>query len=138
MPETRFARSVPRLLPQLDAFTQGYVTAALWTGNTENDPEGNGGDDFESADLDADDIDRDTLAAMVVQCADFQAANAADLAEHSNPHQAGVDFWLTRNGHGAGFWDRGLGALGDRLTAASHTYGECSLYLGDDGLIYCM
>lgn len=49
---------------------------------------------------------------------------------------AGIDFWLTRNGHGAGFWDRGLGDVGTRLTCAAHNYGSVDLYAGDDGLIY--
>jgi hypothetical protein len=52
------------------------------------------------------------------------------------PAQIGHDFWLTRNRHGAGFWDRGLGDLGDKLTAAAHTYGESNLYVGDDGQVY--
>lgn len=38
--------------------------------------------------------------------------------------QIGHDFWLTRNRHGAGFWDRGLGALGERLTHIAHSMGE--------------
>ena len=36
---------------------------------------------------------------------------------------AGHDFALTRNGHGTGFWDRGLGAIGDMLTDACKPYG---------------
>lgn len=44
-----------------------------------------------------------------------------------DPAQVGHDFWLTRNRHGAGFWDRGLGERGDYLTAMSHPYGECHL-----------
>jgi hypothetical protein len=47
----------------------------------------------------------------------------------------GHDFWLTRNGHGAGFWDRGLGALGDRLTDASKPYGEVNLWVDADGSV---
>jgi len=50
--------------------------------------------------------------------------------------QIAHDFWLTRNGHGAGFWDRELGDLGDELTALCEHYGPCDLELGDDGLIY--
>lgn len=52
------------------------------------------------------------------------------------PEQLGVDFWLTRNGHGAGFWDRGLGEIGVALTELSKSYGASDLYLGDDGLLY--
>lgn len=52
--------------------------------------------------------------------------------------QLGHDLWLTRNGHGAGFWDRDFGTEESRsaLTAASKTMGERGIYLGDDGLIY--
>ena len=50
--------------------------------------------------------------------------------------QAGYDFWLTRNHHGAGFWDRGLDGVGRALTDAAHVYGEVNLYVGDNGRIY--
>jgi len=50
---------------------------------------------------------------------------------------AGHDYWLTRNGHGAGFWD------GDwpepyaaQLDDSAHAYGTVELYVGDDGKIY--
>ena len=48
----------------------------------------------------------------------------------------GHDFILTRNHHGAGFWDRGLGDLGDALTKWAHTFGEAYLYVGDGGKLY--
>lgn len=55
---------------------------------------------------------------------------------------AGHAFWLTRNTHGAGFWDgdweedyQGT-TIGDILTSACEYYGEVCLYEGDDGLIY--
>ncbi|WMC09546.1 hypothetical protein PU634_10500 [Oceanimonas pelagia] len=50
--------------------------------------------------------------------------------------QMGHDFWLTRNGHGSGFWDRGYGSEGQLLTQAAEQYSEIHLYLGDDLLIY--
>jgi len=50
--------------------------------------------------------------------------------------QLGHDFWLTRNGHGAGFWDRGLGDRGDSLTAICEALGEVWTYVGDDGYLY--
>ena len=42
----------------------------------------------------------------------FNFENACNLLEinlrdlYPNPQQIGHDLWLTRNGHGAGFWDR--------------------------------
>ena len=49
------------------------------------------------------------------------------------PEQIGIDFWLTRNRHGAGFWDRGLGDIGEKLTDIAHQMGERSVYVGEDG-----
>lgn len=66
---------------------------------------------------------------------DFLRANAADI-EKLDAAQVGHDFWLSRNGHGAGFFDRGLGGLGDRLQKAARVYGTCDTYVGDDGWIY--
>jgi hypothetical protein len=57
--------------------------------------------------------------------------------EWSQYGMGGHDFWLTRNGHGCGFWD------GDwdepdatTLTDASNAMGGVDLYVGDDGVVY--
>lgn len=47
--------------------------------------------------------------------------------------QLGRDFILTRNGHGTGFWDRGLGYVGDRLTQWAKTFGSTDVYVTADG-----
>lgn len=79
------------------------------------------------------DLSPETLTAMVADCARFQAEN--DISERSD-ELAGHDFWLTRNGHGAGFWDGDWEGSGDTLTAASKEYGSFDLYVGDDGRLY--
>ena len=46
---------------------------------------------------------------------------------------------MTRNGHGAGFWDRTdclPEEARDRLTAAAEKCGEYYLGVGDDGNVY--
>lgn len=44
----------------------------------------------------------------------------------------GHDFWLTRNGHGAGFWDGDLPEeLGKKLTKISEEFGNIGLYIND-------
>ena len=48
---------------------------------------------------------------------------------------AGEDFYLTRCGHGAGFWDRGLGKLGVELSERSKPYGDQSFTILPDGNI---
>lgn len=46
--------------------------------------------------------------------------------------QCGHDFWLTRNHHGAGFWDRGYGQLGKDLTRAAHKFPEQHTWINDN------
>ena len=48
------------------------------------------------------------------------------------PNQFGHDLALTRNHHGAGFWDRGLGVAGDVLTEWAQSLGELHLFHGND------
>jgi hypothetical protein len=46
--------------------------------------------------------------------------------------QCGHDFWLTRNRHGTGFWDRGYEeSIANKLTELSKKAGEYYVY-GDD------
>lgn len=113
---------------KLDSFTAAYVECALWS-STDDD-----GEPLDSA-YTVDDIAPEALRQMVDDCRAFQADQTADLIGMS-AEQAGHDFWLTRNRHGAGYWDRGLGAVGQRLTDAAHVWGEVWLYVGDDGRIY--
>ena len=52
------------------------------------------------------------------------------------PEQVGHNLWLSRNGHGTGFWDRGF-LHGDFLHARAKRMETCDLYLsGDDDVIY--
>ena len=127
------------LTETLDPFTLAYIEAALWSST---DDEGNPLD----ANYTADDLAPETVDTIIADCRKFQADNAEDIAsgctrgtgEYSTDEQAGHDFWLTRNGHGAGFWD------GDwtephatRLTGAAQAFGSVDLYVGDDGQIHC-
>jgi hypothetical protein len=49
----------------------------------------------------------------------------------------GHDFWLTRNHHGAGFWDRtGLEENGDTITKICQGFRELHVIVGDDDKLY--
>lgn len=149
------------LLPVVDAFCKGYAEAILFANAYRYvyEPEDVNYDDGEmEPDENAQyayqwpgewwvDMGIDFTDAI-----DFLAANVTDLTDivirevyrdenrflwpghiHWTVYeQHGHDFALTRNGHGAGFWDRGYGAVGDRLTEAAQAYGEHSV-LTDDG-----
>lgn len=117
----------------MDAFTTAYLEAALWS-SMDNCDESSG--EPLDANYGLGDIAPDTLASIKSDCEAFQRDHAADIG--NNIEQAGHDFWLTRNHHGAGFWDGDWSEeVGQRLTEASHAYGSVDLYVGDDGFIYC-
>jgi hypothetical protein len=114
----------------IDLILQHYVVCALWSST---------GEDDEPLDdsYDSHDIAPETLAKMREDVADFIGANVPLLLDSRlSNEQIGHDFWLTRNGHGTGFWDRGLNEVGDRLAAACKPYGSVDLYVGDDGKVY--
>jgi len=63
-------------------------------------------------------------------------ATAIDPTEGDEWDYAAHDFILTRNHHGAGFWDGGWHApWGERLTALAHTFPELESYLDDDDIL---
>lgn len=130
------------MFEHLDDFVRGYITAALWS-------ETDGNNEPLDANYDQHDFDSDALKSMREDCERFIRENETDLdqlpenyggrsAEYTVGELAGHDFWLTRNGHGVGFWDRGLGELGERLTDASHKFGESYLEVGDDNKIHIL
>lgn len=119
----------------MDAFTEAYVTCMFWTDM--NDDEGSLQDFKPSADYGIDDLSDKAWDKITSDCNAFQSQNADDI--NGNDTQAGHDFWLTRNRHGAGFWDRPElwdDGADKRLTDASHAYVEISLYVGDDGKLH--
>lgn len=131
--------------PQLEAFTHAYLTAALWSSTDD------AGEPLDS-NHDVDDVDAGTLAKMQADCATFYAANEAHIHCDGAPQSredatasesereaamAGHDFWLTRCGHGAGFWDGDWPEpSASIMTRSAEAFGNVDLYVGDDGKVY--
>ena len=125
-------------IENIDAMLTQYVATALWSSLDGSDE--SGGEPLDS-NYGPDDVDSETLEKMRKDCAAFAQANEAQIEQWGGKdcawEQAGHDFWLTRNGHGAGFWDRGAGEWpndGAELTTASKAFGECDLYVADGQL----
>jgi len=115
---------------RLDPFTYAYVECAIWAST---DGDGTPLDDAYSVD----DVPDETREKMRADCRQFQDDNALTLSRAGSVAQNGHDFWLTRNRHGAGFWDRGYPPDVSRaLTDAAHAYSDSYLYIGDDGRLY--
>ena len=129
-------------IDSLDDFTRAYMECALWSSHTvlpDSNEEVNLDDNH-----DITDIAPATRETMIADCKAFQTENSEyliaaiekeDVCPSVIQRRAGHDFWLTRNHHGAGFWD-GDWHNGDISTEACRKYGEVDLYIGDDGLIY--
>jgi hypothetical protein len=121
----------------LDEFTEAYIAAALWS---TRDDEDNPLDDEHSSS----DIAPEALTKIIADCLLFQHENAKWLTDEfllssscGISQQAGHDFWLTRAGHGCGFWDGDWeDNAGEALTRSSKSFGEVDFYAGDDGKIY--
>jgi len=128
-------------MARMDPFTSAYFEAALWSSTDNSDD--SGGEPLD-ANYSVGDIAEDTKAKMMADCADFQDRfsdliyedHSAKIVNYGAMEVAGHDFWLTRNGHGAGFWDGDWPKNGDKLTEACKEYGEFDLYVGDDGEIH--
>lgn len=76
-----------------EKFFRAYIEAVYFTktGNADQ-PESNA------------DLTHELLRQSAMDCNRFYNAYAELIGD--NIEKAGHDFWLTRNGHGAGFWDR--------------------------------
>jgi hypothetical protein len=112
----------------LQSFTAAYVECALWSSTDDN------GEPLDRTDAT---LSPEARARMQDDCADFYKQFSELWEDHYSDEHAGHDFWLTRNRHGAGFWDGDLPKeIGQKLTDMAHPYGGCDLYIGDDGQIY--
>ena len=124
----------------MDKFLASYIETALWSSTHDGEPLDG---------LDAE-LANETYRKMAVDCAEFETAiepliSALDGSVQRSIPQSNCggdriahDFWLTRNHHGAGFWDGDYPEpIATQLTDLAHSFGECDLYVGDDGKIYC-
>lgn len=107
-----------------------YAETALWS-STDMETDAPLDDNFGLSDL-----AEETLAQVVEDCDNFFAlCHEQGVEMEKSLGDLGHDFWLTRNHHGAGFWD-GDWKEGDKLTEWAHTFGSADWYAGDNGLIY--
>jgi hypothetical protein len=90
-----------------------------------------------SEELEGKRFSQQALDSMQKDCSEFCEAVKSQLPYlDADPIDLGHDFWLTRNHHGAGFWDGDWSDGSDVLTEIAEAFGESDMYLGDDGLIY--
>ena len=110
-----------------DKILNAYLHTALWSSIDENE---HPLDDK----YDPDDFSDEAVELSKTDIVSFWGL-AKDLIRGCDEEFVAHDFWLTRNGHGAGFWD-GDYENGDELTEICKQFKELNPYAGDDGKIY--
>ena len=132
---------MPAFVEVLNSFELSYVETMCWSSTDDN------GTNFDSCEYASTEFAADTITRIKEDCfkfrtladAAFESFNASSDDYPINPRQFHVahDFWLTRNRHGAGFWDGDYPEpLATKLTDLAHSFGEQDLYIGDDGTFY--
>lgn len=119
-------------------FVRAYIDTLLWS--TFDDD----GEPFEDT-YGITDLAPESLAKIVADCGRFLAEVESAgidleqglLVDRDPAEHAGFHFWLTRNGHGAGFWGGDwTQEVGKRLTTIAKAFGEVWPHIGDDGRVY--
>lgn len=112
----------------LDPMTRHYLVTMLWA-ETDNADE-QGGEPFDK-NFDITDIEDKSVEQAKKDCDEFYKKAQAALEKEGfdigelDLETLGHDFWLTRNRHGAGFWDGDYEKrVGEILTDLSHKFGE--------------
>lgn len=115
--------------PVSKKFLNAYLETAIWSST---DEEGRPLD----KDYDVGDFSEAAYAQALSETNDFIRENETDLNTVGTLEQHGHDFWLSRNSHGAGFWDRGYGEVGIQLTRAAKAYGSIDVLVDTAGELY--
>ena len=111
---------------------ESYLVAALWSSVDENNEPFD--DTFTIHDISQEDLvkSKEDISEFMKMASDL--LDGEDIADSEIGHL----FWLNRNGHGVGFWDRKFNneETGDKLSAICDSFGEVYVYTGDDGKVY--
>jgi len=105
----------------LEVIALHYLTAALWTNEMDT--------------FDACDVTPDSKSKAVIIVQRFLKLASPLLTDDWTNEQLGHDLWLSRGGHGAGFFDRDLpnGKELDEICETMRFHGEV---FEADGIVY--
>jgi hypothetical protein len=126
-------------VPGLPASVRAYLTTALWSSVDDE------GEPFDR-NYSLSDFSQSALARAVACVGNFERENDEALSaaiatgevvrgpDFNEWERAGHDLWLTRNGHGAGFWDGDWPKpYADVLTMNARNLGEVEIYVSQTG-----
>ncbi len=120
----------------LEKMVRGYLKCALWSSTDQNGEPLDARFRLENISASSTLTAYDDCLEFVRDCAmaDLWDGDELDRGLCLMPDTFGHDFWLSRNGHGAGFFDRHElygKAKGDKLQSIARKFGEVNPF--DDG-----
>lgn len=108
------------LLKVAGMMARAYLITAVWADNVEGEPE-------------PEKTEYATIKQAIADCKQFIELSSHLMLEHEL-FNIGHNFWLTRQGHGAGFWD-GDYSQGDEITEiVNKHFKELHLFVQDSEL----
>ena len=118
-------------------FSSAYLWAIL---DTETDDDGEPLSDA----FDADDFSPEAQKQMEADCILFLQLAGDMIRDEELPgdrrtiyEQAGYDFWMSRVGHGVGFWEQSdWPKSGKELDKIAKSFKSTDVYIGDDEQLY--
>lgn len=112
----------------LKAFVTSYLLTASWV---ECDSDENKSFTDEAKDIAEKDCVK-FIQAVRKEFGEVKAKELLSIEANDLDYLAPHDFYLTRNGHGAGFWDKsekyGGQEIADKLTKIAEKLGNCTAY----------
>lgn len=152
---------------EVDDFVRGYLGTALWSStvslpcgeemlidgcmDVDEDHVLHGTHEFDALEeyFDINDFDDDSLRKAQKDCDNFRQlmenVGLWDSAlEYEDEDHIAHDFWLTRNGHGDGFWHGDYqdhpgqkDSVGNKVTVlVKEHFNELNIWIDDDGSLY--
>lgn len=110
----------------------GYLYCAIWTNELEQK--------YDTSDFSEESYEKATQDVEKFLELAGDLISKIDFDTEFDYSSIGHDFWLTRNGHGAGFWDRKnleKDDIGNKLTEiCKENFNEVWCYVGDDDKLY--
>ena len=109
-----------------------YLECALWTNEEELKEQDS------DTDLNINNFEEDSLIKTYLDIKKFLKI-VGFAVDNIDETDIGHDLWLTRNGHGAGFFDRGYEEeREDVLVKAARSLGSVNILINDEGKLFIM
>lgn len=121
-------------------FFDAYLAAALWSSIIDEGEQQDGRNgDFFDAHFSISEFSEEALQTLRAHAFSFWSRmwfyldhEEGRKGEKPDSTKAGHDFWLTQNGHGAGFWDGDYPTYGETFTKLAKCYPEINLFVTEE------